>query len=112
MSKTAIVTLCVLAAGAGLAAYLAYLRDPGGNTGNVSPRANRDDTPPGQTAAPAQKRLFDGWGAPAAAIVFSGEQHGYLEPCGCSVNQLGGLARRADLFRQIQERGWATTAFD
>ena len=34
------------------------------------------------------------------------------EPCGCSVNQLGGLSRRADLLRQIDERGWPVAGLD
>jgi len=38
--------------------------------------------------------------------------HGYIEPCGCSLHQLGGLSRRADLMRQIAERGWPVTALD
>lgn len=61
---------------------------------------------------PALKPILEGWPAPAAAFVLSGEMHGYVEPCGCSLNQLGGLSRRADLFRQIKERGWPLTAFD
>src|SRR5260221_4488988 len=65
-----------------------------------------------QPHAPLPKALFEGWEKPAAAIVFSGEQHGYIEPCGCSLDQLGGLSRRADLLRQIAERGWPATAFD
>ncbi|HLJ11579.1 MAG TPA: multiheme c-type cytochrome [Planctomycetaceae bacterium] len=64
------------------------------------------------SAPPAPKPLFEGWVSPAAVIVFSGEQHGYIEPCGCSLNQLGGLSRRADLLRQIGEREWPVTAFD
>lgn len=56
--------------------------------------------------------LFKGWENPAAVLVLSGEMHGYVEPCGCSLNQLGGLSRRADLFRQIRERNWPMTAFD
>lgn len=58
------------------------------------------------------KPPFDGWEKPAAVLLFSGEQHGYVEPCGCSLNQLGGLSRRADLLRQIAARNWPVTAFD
>ncbi len=57
-------------------------------------------------------RLLDGWETPAAAFLLSGEAHGYLEPCGCSPRQSGGLSRRGDLFRQLTERGWSYTAFD
>ncbi|MSR58267.1 MAG: hypothetical protein EXS05_11405 [Planctomycetaceae bacterium] len=56
--------------------------------------------------------LFKDWENPAAILVLSGEMHGYIEPCGCSLNQLGGLSRRADLFRQIRERGWPMAALD
>jgi hypothetical protein len=60
----------------------------------------------------APKPMLDGWQKPALAIVFSGEQHGYMEPCGCSITQSGGLSRRADCFRQIAEKGWPMTALD
>src|SRR5262245_34376147 len=52
-----------------------------------------DTAPPDATAviakAPVEtiKPLFDRWTKPAVALVLSGEQHGYLEPCGCSENQ-------------------------
>jgi hypothetical protein len=56
--------------------------------------------------------VFDGWDKPALTLVLSGEQHGYLEPCGCSATQSGGLSRRADLFRQIDEKGWPVVGLD
>lgn len=59
--------------------------------------------------------LFAGWDEPQprAVLVFSGDEHGYLEPCGCSERQSGGFGRRADLLRQIrEERKWPVTAFD
>src|SRR5579872_5684369 len=65
-----------------------------------------------QPPGPAPKPLLEGWERPAAAFVISGEMHGYIEPCGCSLHQLGGLSRRADLFRQVAERGWPVTGFD
>jgi hypothetical protein len=58
------------------------------------------------------KAFLDGWNAPRALLVFTGEQHGYVEPCGCSLKQLGGVSRRADFFRQITERGWPLLACD
>jgi 2',3'-cyclic-nucleotide 2'-phosphodiesterase (5'-nucleotidase family) len=64
------------------------------------------------SAPTSAKPLFDGWEKPAVAILLSGEMHGYIEPCGCSLHQLGGLSRRADLLRQIAERGWPVTALD
>ena len=45
-------------------------------------------------------------------MLLTGELHGYIEPCGCSENQLGGLSRRADLLRQIDARGWPAAGLD
>lgn len=57
--------------------------------------------------------LFDGWSEPAAVLVFSGQQHGYLEPCGCTAGQVGGLARRTDLVRMLRDdKQWPVAAFD
>ncbi len=57
--------------------------------------------------------LLEGWSEPRAVLVFSGDEHGYLEPCGCTERQTGGFALRADLIRQIkEERSWPLTAFD
>jgi Cytochrome c554 and c-prime len=58
------------------------------------------------------KPLVKGWTKPAVTLVFSGEQHGYMEPCGCSVTQSGGLSRRGDLMRQLAEKGWPFAAID
>jgi len=41
-------------------------------------------------AAPPPKPLLKDWEKPALALLLSGEQHGYLEPCGCALVQLGG----------------------
>lgn len=76
----------------------------------VDAKTGADAAASAKLAAP--KPLFEGWTAPAVAILLTGEQHGYVEPCGCSLHQLGGYSRRADLIRQIEERGWPVTAFD
>lgn len=71
--------------------------------------ATSDATP----AAPPAETLFEGWDEPRAALVFTARQHGYLEPCGCTAGQVGGLARRADLVRQLRdERRWPVAGFD
>ncbi|HEY3963884.1 MAG TPA: multiheme c-type cytochrome [Planctomycetaceae bacterium] len=95
--------------------------------GNAQATSAKDENPkppteaidlPAQASSEAQptkfaeRPLFDGWKDPALVLILTGEQHGYVEPCGCSINQLGGLSRRADLFRQLHERGWKTTGFD
>lgn len=65
----------------------------------------------GSTQAPPREIVHD-WDTPKVAFVFSGEQHGYIEPCGCSENQSGGMSRRADLFQQLRDKGWAVTGLD
>lgn len=67
----------------------------------------------GKSVKAKRKPPMDGWPKPALAIVLSGEQYGYLEPCGCTAdNQIGGLSHRAELFRMIKDRGWPVTALD
>lgn len=62
--------------------------------------------------ASEEKPLFDGWNSPALVLVLSGEQRGYFEPCGCSEHQSGGMARRHDLVKQIQAKGWPVAGLD
>lgn len=56
--------------------------------------------------------LLVGWEAPAVAMLLSGEMLGYMEPCGCSLTQSGGLERRGHLQRMLTEKGWNLAAFD
>jgi hypothetical protein len=49
---------------------------------------------------------------PAAVIVFTGQTFGYLQPCGCSRPQTGGLERRAVLFEQLRAKGWPVAGID
>lgn len=61
------------------------------------------------------KDVFVDWPKPDAAIVFTGEQIGYLEPCGCAglENQKGGLKRRHTMVRTLRETfGWPLALFD
>jgi hypothetical protein len=63
--------------------------------------------------APEGERLFRGWPRPDVALVLSGQQYGYLQPCGCSEIQLGGLARRYNFVQQLlKERGWQVVLAD
>jgi hypothetical protein len=58
--------------------------------------------------------IFVGWPKPDVALLFSGEQDGYLEPCGCAglENQKGGTMRRATLIEQLRGDGWPLVAMD
>ena len=44
--------------------------------------------------------------------MISGEQFGYLEPCGCTKGQLGGLIRRYDLVEQLRAEKWPLALVD
>jgi Cytochrome c554 and c-prime len=51
-------------------------------------------------------------GKPAAVLLISGEQDGYMEPCGCSDDQEGGLIRRYDLVERLHQQNWPTALLD
>jgi hypothetical protein len=52
------------------------------------------------------------WPTPAAALVISGEQVGYLEPCGCTAGQKGGLHRRHAFVELLKAQGWPVSLID
>lgn len=73
----------------------------------------------GQPAAPIDPvalngPIFEDWPTPRWALVITGEQNGYLEPCGCAgrENQKGGLMRRYSLLAQQRAAGWPLVALD
>lgn len=70
--------------------------------GNATNASSRKAPPP----------KFLQWSKPTAVLVLTGNQNGYLEPCGCSEKQAGGMARRGNLFQQLREKGWPTVGLD
>ncbi len=81
-------------------------------TKEASPRP-----PPGSnlvTRDELNQRIAEDWPEPQAVLFISGQQHGYLEPCGCTGldRQKGGLIRRDTLIQQIRERGWTVLPVD
>ncbi len=56
--------------------------------------------------------MFVGWKKPDLAIILSGQMQGYLQPCGCSDPQKGGLSRRYNFMQSLKEKGWPVTAID
>src|SRR4051812_21716647 len=62
----------------------------------------------------ANGEIFGDWTKPDVALVFSGEQNGYLEPCGCAglENQKGGLKRRFTFLKELREKGWNVVPMD
>jgi hypothetical protein len=57
---------------------------------------------------------FEDWTKPRLAIVITGRQDGYIEPCGCAglENQKGGLSRRDTFLAGLRERGWNLLPID
>ncbi len=107
---------------ASVVALMAYVgcSDRVATTARVSSETSKD---PGKTPEVAPKSvakanapanvMFAGWPKPLAAILVSGEQLGYLEPCGCTEGQTGGLLRRYTLAEKIRnEQKWPLVLVD
>ena len=62
----------------------------------------------------ANGRIFVDWPKPDLALMFTGEQMGFLEPCGCAglENQKGGFKRRMTLMKNLRQQGWPIIAMD
>lgn len=58
--------------------------------------------------------VFVDWPQPAVALVLSGRQDGYLEPCGCAglERMKGGLSRRYSFLADLRKKGWPLVALD
>ena len=58
--------------------------------------------------------IFAGWpkAAPDLVLVVSGQTFGYLQPCGCSRPQLGGLERRYNFIQSLKAKGWNVVGLD
>ncbi|WP_231845643.1 multiheme c-type cytochrome [Rhodopirellula baltica] len=54
------------------------------------------------------------WPKPPLTLFVTGQQHGYIEPCGCTglENQKGGVARRMTFLKQLREKGWEMAPID
>ena len=62
-------------------------------------------------------KIFVDWPKPKLALVITGNQEGYLEPCGCAGldRMKGGMSRRDSLFRllrQGKDYGWPVVGFN
>lgn len=82
----------------------------------ASPPAEKTSEP-GKSAdaklPPGAVKDFGEWPDPSAVLLISGEQLGYLEPCGCTEGQTGGMLRRYVLDRYLAEtRKWPVARID
>ncbi len=82
--------------------------DPSGETSEVMPTAAKAESPKDK------RELFQNWPNDTllGAVILSGEQIGYLEPCGCTAGQKGGLGRRLDLIHKLEKQGWKLAKLD
>ncbi|NLE37027.1 MAG: hypothetical protein GX621_03285, partial [Pirellulaceae bacterium] len=58
--------------------------------------------------------IFVGWTKPKLAVVITGREDGYIEPCGCAGldKMKGGLSRRHTMIESLREKGWPVVAVD
>src|SRR5947208_864484 len=70
-------------------------------------------------AAPPTKsepqQLFEKWPQdrqPDLVLILSGQMYGYLQKCGCSSPQKGGLERRYNFIQSLRARGWEVVGLD
>jgi len=83
-----------------LVAVLAYV----GCTTNTTVSPSPPSSPPSSPLA--------NFGNPAAVLIVSGQQEGYMEPCGCSAEQIGGLIRRYDFVERLHSQNWPTALIE
>lgn len=64
--------------------------------------------------AGAEPETYKTWDAPTLTLVFTGNQHGYIEPCGCTglERQKGGVARRFSFLETLKQKGWPIVPMD
>ncbi len=98
-----LVGMGLLALGVVLASYF-VLRGTALN-GNAQDLDDTEKTPVVPT--------FVGWKTkPDLVLVVSGQMEGYVQPCGCSYPQKGGLARRYNFIQSLKDKGWPVAAVD
>lgn len=67
---------------------------------------------PSEKAVRFPAGAFKGWDKPDLVLAFTGQQMGYLLPCGCSKPQVGGLERRYNLIEMMRSAGWPVVPVD
>ncbi|MCS6865242.1 MAG: multiheme c-type cytochrome [Gemmataceae bacterium] len=74
--------------------------------GEPTPRPTTPSRPVDYFATWPQQRK------PDAVLVITGQTFGYLQPCGCSRPQLGGLERRFVFIQSLKQKGWPVAGVD
>jgi hypothetical protein len=102
------------------ATVLAYVgcsgsSQPGaGSTGPAVSSIPKGSTAPGGPAADPAKsnKLLADWPKPQGILIITGQMDGYLEPCGCTQGQQGGLVRRLDLLDRLRAQDYGFGLID
>jgi hypothetical protein len=70
--------------------------------------------PDAQMGEMTEPETYQDWDKPDLTLVFTGNQHGYIEPCGCTglERQKGGVARRYTFLETLREKGWTLVPMD
>jgi hypothetical protein len=74
-----------------------------------------DPPPIGKVPTIGGQPIFSTWPAgvkPDAVVMLTGQTYGYVQPCGCTRPQKGGIERRANFVKSLKEKGWAVAAAD
>ncbi|HYW79283.1 MAG TPA: multiheme c-type cytochrome, partial [Thermoguttaceae bacterium] len=58
--------------------------------------------------------IFVDWPKPSMALIITGRQEGYIEPCGCAGldRMKGGMSRRHTMFEELRAKGWPVLGID
>ncbi|MAI35874.1 MAG: hypothetical protein CBE00_14170 [Planctomycetaceae bacterium TMED240] len=84
------------------------------NATSKSPASTSGDESSKSTQGIIGPEDYKTWAVPDLTLVVTGQQHGYIEPCGCTGldRQKGGVARRFTLMKQLRELGWTLMPVD
>lgn len=89
--------------------------DPPASSVQLNPTAPPID-PPITVATDEEKnqKIAADWQNPWLVFYITGNQYGYLEPCGCTglANQKGGINRKDTLLTSLKNRGWQVMPLD
>jgi hypothetical protein len=81
-----------------------------------NPLANNVGQPPITVATEEERnqKIAEDWQQPWLVLYVTGNQYGYLEPCGCTglANQKGGINRKDTLLTELRGRGWNVLPID
>ena len=84
------------------------------STTSSSPTTSTSASPaaPARAESVRSSKLLADWPTPRGVLIISGQMDGYLEPCGCTQGQLGGLIRRFDFVQRLKAQNWPVALID